>query len=77
MFEILICLKQNYPLGNPFHVRVFLINGGTKQADTVMAVPRMKVGIEKSGVPWKGGSGASHSCQVPQSFSQDCGKYEL
>lgn len=50
MFEILIGLKQNYPLGNPFHVRFFLINGGTKQADTVMAVQRMKVGIEKSGV---------------------------
>lgn len=50
MFEILIGLKQNYPLGNPFHVRFFLINGGTKQADTVMTVQRMKVGIEKSGV---------------------------
>lgn len=77
MFEILICLKQNYPLGNPFHVRVFLINGGTEQADTVMAVQRMKVGLEKSAVHWKDGSGTAHSCQVTQSFSQDCGKYEL
>lgn len=41
-----MCSKSNYPLGNPFYVSFFLISGGTKQADTVLAVQRMKVGIE-------------------------------
>lgn len=42
--------KGKLPTGNPFYIRYFLINGVAKQADTFLAVQRMKVETEKSDV---------------------------